>query len=127
MKRLKNWVKKNLVAKPVLLNEGNNWKEFELYNKRYSFYNINRIEFESEYEMNTNGTAYATNLVEGEEVEIFSENGRTSKLAYLESMLIPAATGKLKIVNKGKRSCKMLMVYVRPNIGIIEPLNDPIE
>jgi len=124
--RRSEWVKKNLVAKPVLLNEGDGWKEFELYNKPFSFYNINRIEFERHYELNTNGRAYATNLVEGERVEIIAENGRVVKLSYLESMLIPAAAGKLKIVNKGKRPCKMVLVYVREGIGLIEPMNDPM-
>jgi mannose-6-phosphate isomerase class I len=125
--RRSSWVKEHLVAKPVLVNEGNGWKEYELYNKPFTFYNINRVEFERQYEMNTNGRAFATNLVEGERVEIISENGRVTKLSYLESMLIPAASGKIKIVNKGKRPCKMVLVYVRDGIGVIEPLNDPIE
>lgn len=124
--RRTNWVRKNLLANPFLINEGDDWKEYELYNKPYTFYNINRIEFEKSYESNTNGNAFATNLVEGEEVEIISENGRASKLSYLESMLIPAASGKIKIINKGKRQCKMVMVYIRPGIGIAEPLNDPV-
>jgi mannose-6-phosphate isomerase class I len=124
--RRSDWVKQNLVAKPVLINEGNGWKEYELYNKPFTFYNINRVEFERHYELNTNGRAYATNLVEGERVELIAENGRVVKLSYLESMLIPAAAGKLKIVNKGKRPCKMVLVYVRDSIGMIESLNDPM-
>jgi len=124
--RRANWVRKNLLAKPVLINEGNGWKEYELYNKPYTFYNINRVEFSRSYEMNTNDIAFATNLVEGEEVEIISENGRTSKLSYLESMLIPASAGKILIVNKGKPLCKMIMVYIKPGVGVKEPLNDPM-
>jgi mannose-6-phosphate isomerase class I len=124
--RRANWVRENLLAKPVLIKEGKGWSEYELYNKPYTFYNINRIEFDHLYEMNTNNIAFATNLVEGEEVEIISGNGRTSKLSYLESMLIPAAAGKIKIVNKGKRPCKMVMVYIKPGIGVTEPLNDPM-
>ena len=126
LERRTNWVRQNLLAKPVLINEGKGWKEYGLYNKPFTFYNINRVEFERLYETNTNGNAFATNLVEGEEVEIVSENGRTSKLSYLESMLIPAATGKIKIINKSKRPCKMIMVYIRPGIGITEPLNEPM-
>ena len=125
--RHSDYVKENLLAKPVLINEGEGWKEYELYNKPFTFYNINRIEFTKLYEMNTDGKAYATNLVEGEQVEIISENGRSAKLSYLESMLIPASAGKLKIINRGKRICKMVMVYIRSGIGVTEPLNDPLE
>jgi len=85
-----------------------------------------RIEFENEYTMNTNGIAYSTNLVQGQQVEIYSENGRITKLSYLETMLIPAASGEIKIVNKGKGPCKMVLVYVKPEIGISVPLNDPL-
>jgi mannose-6-phosphate isomerase class I len=125
--RRSSWVKKNLLAKPALINNGDGWEEYELYNKPYSFYKIHRIEFTAKYEMDTNGTAYAINLVDGEEVEIISENGRVSKLSYLESMLIPAEAGKLKIINKGKRPCKIIKVYIRPGIGISERLNDPTD
>jgi mannose-6-phosphate isomerase class I len=109
--RRAKWVKENLIAKPVLLREGKGWKEYELYNKPFTFYNINRVEFERSFETATDGKAFAINLVEGEKVEIISENGRNSKLAFLESMLIPAAAGKLKVINKGKRPCKLVMVY----------------
>ncbi len=85
-----------------------------------------RIEFDETFEMNTNGTAYSTNLVQGEQVEIRSQNGRVSKLSYLETMIIPAAAGEIKIVNKGKGQCKMVMVYVKPGIGVTNPLNDPL-
>ncbi len=120
-------LKKTCFANPVLINEGEGWKEYELYNKPFTFYNINRIEFTKLYEMNTEGKAYAANLVEGEQVEIISENGRSAKLSYLESMLIPASAGNLKIINQGNRLCKMVMVYIRPGIGVTEPLNDPLE
>ncbi|MEO8399361.1 MAG: class I mannose-6-phosphate isomerase, partial [Ignavibacteriaceae bacterium] len=123
--RCEKFVKENLLAKPTLLREGNGFKEFVLYDKPFTFYNIHRIEFEKEYETSTNDTAYAVNLVEGEQAEIISENGRKIKLSYLESMLIPAVVGKIKIVNRGNRPCKMIMVYIRPGIGITEPLNDP--
>jgi len=124
--RRAKWVRENLLAVPKLIKEGKGWREYELYNKSYTFYNISRIEFDRLYETTTNGTAFAANLVEGGAVEIVSENGRTSKLSYLESMLIPAAAGKIKIINKNKRPCKMVMVYVKPGIGVTQPLNDPL-
>jgi hypothetical protein len=63
--------------------------------------------------------------VEGDQIEISSENGRKTILSYLETMLIPAATGKIKILNTGDHPCKIVMVYVKPGIGVTEPLNVP--
>ena len=125
--RRSKWVKENLLAKPRLLNKGEDWKEVELYNSPFTFYNIKRIEFKKEYCFDTAGIAYSTNLVQGEKVEIYSSNGRVTKLSYLETMIIPASAGKIRIVNKGRNICKMVMVYVREDIGITEPVNEPNE
>ncbi len=124
--RRKKWVQENLVAKPKVIKSGSDWQEVVLYDAPFTFYNIHRIEFETEFIMDTNGVAYSTNLVQGERVEIHSENGRIVHLSYLETMIIPAATGKIRIVNKGKNPCKMVIVYVKPGIGITKPLNDPL-
>jgi len=124
--RRKSFVQENLIAKPRVIKSGADWQEVVLYDAPFTFYNIHRIEFDTEFRMNTNGIAYSTNLVQGEQVEIYSENGRVSKLSYLETMIIPAASGEIRIVNKGKMPCKMVMVYVKPDIGITQPLNDPI-
>jgi mannose-6-phosphate isomerase class I len=123
--RRKNWVRENLIARPEILRSGKGWKEVVLYNAPFTFYNIHRIEFEQEFTLNTSGTAYSTNLVEGEKVEIICSNGRTVNLSYLETMIIPAAAGEIKIINKGKKSCKMVLVYIKPGIGITTPVNDP--
>lgn len=124
--RRKSWVQENLVAKPRVIRSGGGWQQVVLYDKPYTFYNIHRIEFEDEYVMNTNGIAYSTNLVQGEQVEIICKSGRVTKLSYLETMLIPAATGEFRIMNKGKKPVMMVMVYIKPEIGINIALNDPL-
>ncbi len=124
--RRKKWVQENLIAKPRIIKSGRGFQEVVLYDAPFTFYNVHRIEFDEEYVFNTNDTAYSTNLVQGERVEIHSQNGRVSKLSYLETMIIPAATGEIKIINKGKSPCKMVMVYVKPGIGLTEPMNNPI-
>ena len=125
--RKEDFVAKNLVARPNLVDSGKDWQLFELYNKPFTFYNIYRVEFENEYILDTKSKAYAVNLVEGEKVELTGDNGKATDLAYIETMLIPAATGKVKIVNKGKSKCKMVLVHIREDIGITEPVNNPNE
>lgn len=122
--RRSKWVKENLVAKPRLLREGNGWREEILLDKSYSFYNIHRAEFNEQFEFDTEDRGFSVNLVEGERVEIISANGHTTSLAFLESMLIPAGCGKIQIINRGQRPCKMILVYARPTAGNREGLND---
>ena len=125
--RRKDWVQKNLIAKPELINKGDDWEEYVLYNKPFTFYNVHRVEFESEYLLETKDRPFAINLVEGERIELKTEKGNVSSLAYLESMIIPAAAGKVKFKNNTGRRCKVVLVYVRPEVGISEALNDPID
>ena len=125
--RREKWVKDNLVAKPKLIKEGKDWKEYVLYDSPFTFYNIHRIEFQSVFEYQTDDTALAINLVEGECAEITSSNNRSVRLSYMESMVIPAAAHMIKVENKGSRPCKMVLVYIKPQIGIKESLNDPGE
>ena len=127
LERRKEWVQKNLIAHPELINSGEDWKEYLLYNKPFTFYNVHRLEFESEYTLETNDRPFAVNLVEGEKVQLETENGAVISLSYLESMIIPAAAGKVKFKNNTCRLCKVVLVYVRPEIGKTAPLNDPIE
>lgn len=123
--RRKHWVQNNLLAKPVLLREGAGWKEEILYDKPYTFYKVHRIEFSENYETETNDRGLAINLVAGEQIDVISENGRHSNLNYLETMLIPAAAGKIKFVNTGQVPCIIILVYVKPGIGTAHPLNNP--
>jgi mannose-6-phosphate isomerase class I len=112
--RTTGWVRENLVARPRVLSESAGCTEWVLMDVPYMFYVINRVDFEKTCEFTAEGLAYMVNLVEGDRVEVISENGRVTNLAYLESMVIPASTGKVKFVNKGQNPCKMVKVYVRP-------------
>ncbi len=125
--RREKWVKENLVAKPKLIKDGGAWKEYELYNSPFTFYNIHRIEFDSAFEYETDGRALAVNLVEGEWVEITASNKKCVKLSYMESMVIPAAAKKIIVENKGARPCRMVLVYIKPQIGAKLPINKPEE
>lgn len=119
------WVRENLLARPRLLREGRGWREFVLMDRPEFFYNIHRVEFEHEYSFSTEGFGYAVNLVEGEQISVIAENRNQYTLSYLESMIIPAAAGTMRLVNKGSRPCKLILVYVRPGIGRTLPLNSP--
>ncbi len=109
-----NWVKENLIAKPKTLFEVEGSKELVLMDVPYMFYVIHRVDFDQECSWSTEGLAYMVNLVEGDRVEVVSENGRSSQLAYLESMVIPASTGNVRFINKGTQPCKLVKVFVRP-------------
>ncbi len=120
-----SWVRENLIARPRLINSGRDWELYELYNKPFTFYTIVRLEFSSRYVLHTGGRGYAANLVRGEKIDVISAPDRRTRLAYLESMVIPAAAEKVTLVNQGEQKCKLILVYVKPGIGVSMPVNNP--
>lgn len=124
--RRSEWVEEHLVAKPRILAEGQGWKELVLMDVPYTFYCIHRVDFERECGWDTDGVGYMVNLVEGDAVEVVTEDGVSVPLAYLESMVIPAATGKVRFVNQGQGTCRLMKVFVRPGTGSNQPLNNPL-
>lgn len=119
------WVSRNLVARPKLIEESAESRLYELYNHPWTFYVILRAEFAARYTLLTEGRGFAVNLVEGERVEVHSANGRVTSLAYLETMLIPAAAEAVTFVNRGDRPCRLVLVYVKPEAGLSLPVNEP--
>jgi mannose-6-phosphate isomerase class I len=125
--RRSEWVAEHLIPVPRIINEGPRWREYLLSDRKEFFYDVLRVDFEDSFPYDTRGRALAMNLVEGEAVEILSENGRVSPLRYLESIVVPAAAGRFTVRNCRETPARMVIVYVRPGTGRFLPMNDPIE
>ncbi|TFG97408.1 MAG: hypothetical protein E4H13_11035 [Calditrichales bacterium] len=122
--RRKKWVQENLIAQPRLVEQGPGWQKYALYQSPLTFYDIYRVHFEDMFEFPTDDHAFALNLVEGKKIEIRSITGHSNPLAYLESMIIPAAAENVTITNQGETPCKLVIVQIRTGIGKSLPLND---
>ena len=107
-----------------MIEKGKGWENYELYNRDESFYNINRLEFQSECILETNDRGLLINLVEGRTVEISSSNGYTTTLNLYETMVVPAAACKIKINNKTGHKSKLVYTFIRDS-AIVNGLNDP--
>lgn len=119
------FIEDNLIARPKLIDSGNDWELFELYNKPYTFYKIFRVEFDTEFELDTKNNGYTINLVEGENVKVLSDNGYNQSLGFLETMVIPAAADKVKFVNKTGKKSKLVLVHVKEEVGKSMHVNFP--
>ena len=117
------FVKDNFLSSPKLIDSGDDWEDYELYNRSESFFNIHRVEFDTEVEINLEGRALTMNLVEGRKIEIEDNNGRVTTLALYETILVPEATKRLRIKNISKYRSKLLYAYIRPS-AITGRLND---
>ncbi|WP_243699147.1 class I mannose-6-phosphate isomerase [Anseongella ginsenosidimutans] len=105
-------VKKELLSVPQLLEEGDDWQLLELPTHQEHFYRIQRLEFESEMQLETEDGAQVCNLVEGGPVRVYTSS-RELTLQFAETFVVPAAAGTFKLVNLGKKKAKVVKAFVK--------------
>ena len=118
------FINNNYLPNPKLINNGKDWEDYELYNREESFYNINRLEFYSECHLDTEGKGLLINLVEGKAARITAPNGYETTLNLYETMIIPAAAGRVKINNIENSISKIVYTFVRES-ALNRGLNNP--
>jgi len=116
----------NYVVKPQLIEETTEFQRYNLYKRPETFYEVDRVDFEFGYAMETEGRAWTLSLVEGQALEVEVANGRRSKLSFLESLAIPAAANTVTIRNLGDVPVKLIRVAIKAGVGTDLALNDPI-
>lgn len=111
-------VKKELISKPKLIEENFGSKVFHLPTHEPHFYDVHRIEFENEVEIETNNKCHICMLVEGESIILETAQGDKTRLNYSETFVIPAATGKYRLINNGHKMAKIVKAFVKDKIRI---------
>lgn len=105
-------VEKDLISKPEILEEGESWKVIHLPTHKEHLYSVHRLEFEKSIRVNTENRFHVLNLVEGDAVNIISNNQKI-KLHYAETIIIPAATGEYVIENCTNGSAKIVKAFMK--------------
>ena len=122
--RTSDFIDSNYLPEPKLIEKGEDWANYELYNRDESFYNINRLEFQSVCYLETKDRGLLINLVEGHSIDLVSMNGYSVTLNLYETMVVPAAAFKIKLTNNSKKKSKLVYTFVRES-AIIDGLNHP--
>jgi mannose-6-phosphate isomerase class I len=80
------------VGAPTLLRSGDGWAELVLGRHPDIFFAVHRLDFDREIEDETRGRFHVLNLVEGEAIEVGGH-----RLAYAETLVVPAAVGRYRL------------------------------
>ena len=78
-----------------VVRSGAGWAELELGRLPELFFAVHRLDFDDAVEDDTGGRFHVLNLVEGEEVTVEPASGDPHALAYAETIVVPAAVGRL--------------------------------
>jgi mannose-6-phosphate isomerase class I len=102
-------VSKQLRSAPKVIETGKDWQIIHLPTHEDHFYDVQRLEFDTEIVVETNGCCLVMMLVEGTAVAI---NGQ-AVYQYAETFVIPAAARKCVISNKGKERAKVIKAFLK--------------
>ncbi len=111
-------VPKELIAKQVLFDRGTDWEILHLPTHQEHFYDVHRIEFDTELVIETEDRCHVLMLVEGTSISVEIEENETNTFHYAETFIIPAATKKYKLINHGQSRAKVIKAFLKHDIEI---------
>ena len=114
-------VELELIAKPNLIQEGEDWRVFHLPTHPSHFYDVHRIEFNTSVSVRTHGSPHLLMLVEGTSLYLETLSGKRQRFNYAETFIVPAAADSYTLINEGMAPAKVVKAYLRSD------WKDPIE
>ena len=110
-------VERELIAHPVKIDGGNNWSLIHLPTHPDHFYDVHRIEFETEVVVKTEQVCHVLMLVEGSAISVRID-GALKKFNYAETFIVPASVTEYVMINQGSEPAKVVKAFLKDNITI---------
>ncbi len=104
-----------LRPQPIIVREGENWKEEIVGEHELIYFSLRRLSFDRSISDDTKGRFHVLVLVEGDEVLVCSKNdpARFYHQKYMDMVVIPASLGEYEILNLGNTPCKITKTMLK--------------
>ncbi|MCB0283465.1 MAG: class I mannose-6-phosphate isomerase [Calditrichaeota bacterium] len=119
--RCGDYVKENLLSKPVLIESGSDWQCFSLPTHENHTYMVERFHFSSSITLSTNNKVLVMSLVEGITISVETFNGIRTLFNYAETFVVPAAAKSVTITNLAEKEAKLVVAFMK-NPSIIKEI-----
>ena len=107
-------VQEELISHPVLLAQGEGWRILHQPTHPAHFYDVHRLEFEHDMELDTADACQVMNLVEGKSIILETEEGARQRIHYAETFVVPAAAHHFRLINEDSQPVKVVQAFVKP-------------
>lgn len=108
-----NMVKEELISHPATIAHGDDWQLIHLPTHQEHFYDIHRIEFDTEITIQTEDTCHVMMLVEGVSLTVKTVDGTTFTFNYGETFVIPAASKTYTLINRSPGWAKVIKAFLK--------------
>jgi mannose-6-phosphate isomerase class I len=105
-----DYVVDKLISRPEMISEGTDWKVYLLPTHDTHSYEIRRYHFRSSIEIMTGKKFLVMSMTQGDLIILETENGMRQEFSFAETFVVPAAAGKIRIMNGSSNGEVMLVV-----------------
>jgi mannose-6-phosphate isomerase class I len=106
-------VAQELISKEALLAKGDDWQILHLPTHSEHFYDVHRLEFDTQISVATEESCHVLMLVEGDAVSIQTADGSLHQYAYAETFVVPAAAGSYELTNLSAGRAKVIKAFLK--------------
>ncbi|MBE7171601.1 MAG: class I mannose-6-phosphate isomerase [Williamsia sp.] len=106
-------VGQELISRPTIAEEGADWKLVYLPTHPEHFYDVHRLEFDGEVQVETNGSCHVLMLVEGSSIQVKTAKGPFVRYHYAETFSVPAAADRYTLINEGGSTAKVVKAFIK--------------
>jgi len=102
-----------LICKPVIIAEGDDWVLENLETHPTHLYGVHRFKFSGRVFVSSDNKCHVLNLVEGESIMLETNSGLRRRFNYAETFVVPAAAGEYLLFNESDRPAMVIKAFVK--------------
>lgn len=106
-------VQDELISKQTVIQQGDDWQLVHAPTHHEHFYDVHRMEFDTQIQVETDDRCHVMMLVEGSAVSIKTADGTEHVFAYAETFVVPAAAKSYVLTNLGQERAKVVKAFLK--------------